>query len=277
NRRLEHVDAALATRTATDRRMRQFVTDASHELRTPLASIQGYAELTRQESDVLPPLTESSLARIEAEAARMTMLVGDLLLLSRLDEGQGGLRSEPVDLCNLGQVAVNDARTVSPNWVWRTTLPDESVFVDGDHSAITQIVTNLLRNATTHTPENTRVTLRVDPPRDGFVELVVADSGPGVDPDFVPTLFERFARNDRSRSRRHGSTGLGLAIVAALVDAHGGSIRYRHGDVTAAGADARTPGVSGTGASFIVRLPAWSDEAADAGSPGAEAVEARVS
>lgn len=247
NRMFEHVDEALSTRAETDRRMRQFVTDASHELRTPLAAIQGYAELTRQESDVLPPLTESSLARIEAESARMAMLVSDLLMLSRLDEGQGGLTSEPVDLCHLGLVSVNDARTVAPEWDWQTDLPDDPVFVEGDQPALTQIVSNLLHNAHTHTPEGTAVRLVVHPAVDGVVELVVADTGPGIEPEFETTLFERFARNDRSRSRRAGSTGLGLAIVKAFTEAQGGTVRYQRGD--------GSPDATG-GATFIVRLPA---------------------
>ena len=89
NRLLDNVDSALAHRAESDRRMRQFITDASHELRTPLAAIQGYAELTRQDSAALPPTTEYALARIESEARRMTSLVDELLLLSRLGEGRG--------------------------------------------------------------------------------------------------------------------------------------------------------------------------------------------
>ena len=97
NRLLDHVERALADVAASDRRMRQFITDASHELRTPLAAIHGYAELTRQDSSVLPETTEYSLARIEAEAQRMNSLVSDLLLLARLDEGQD-LDTAEIDL-----------------------------------------------------------------------------------------------------------------------------------------------------------------------------------
>ena len=114
NRLLEHVDSALAARSAADRRMRQFVTDASHELRTPLAVIQGYAELTRQESDVLPETTEYALARIESEAKRMSSLVSELLLLARLDEGHD-LQIEEIDLAELVDTAVSDARASNPD------------------------------------------------------------------------------------------------------------------------------------------------------------------
>lgn len=241
NRMLEHIDDAIVTRDATDRRMRQFVTDASHELRTPLAAIQGYAELTRQESDVLPPLTETSLARIEAEASRMSTLVTDLLLLARLDEGQGGLEAEPVDLCHVALTALHDARTVAPAHEWVDDLPAEPVFVRGDQAGLMQIVSNLLRNAHIHTPDGTRVTVRVRPDAHGSVDLSVADTGPGVEPEFRNRLFQRFARLDRSRSRRTGSTGLGLAIVAALAEAQGGSVRYED---------------AAPGARFVVTLPA---------------------
>jgi two-component system sensor histidine kinase TrcS len=113
NRLLENVDSALAHRAESDRRMRQFIADASHELRTPLAAIQGYSELTRQDSSALPPTTEYALARIESEARRMTSLVDELLLISRLNEGED-LRTEDVDLGDVVIVAVNV--TASTNW-----------------------------------------------------------------------------------------------------------------------------------------------------------------
>ncbi len=126
NRLLDHVERALTDVAASDRRMRQFITDASHELRTPLAAIQGYAELTRQDSAVLPETTEYSLARIESESARMNALVSDLLLLARLDEGQD-LETADVDLADLVVNAVNDAAVAAPAHSWATQVPDEQV------------------------------------------------------------------------------------------------------------------------------------------------------
>ena len=122
NRLLDHVERALAEVAASDRRMRQFITDASHELRTPLAAIHGYAELTRQDSSVLPETTEYSLARIEAEARRMNSLVSDLLLLARLDEGQD-LDGAEVDLTDVVMDAVNDASVSAPTHRWLTGCP----------------------------------------------------------------------------------------------------------------------------------------------------------
>ena len=122
NRLLDNVDSALAHRVDSDLRMRQFLTDASHELRTPLAAIQGYAELTRQDSSALPPTTEYALARIESEARRMALLVDELLLLSRLGEGED-LQNDDVDLADLVINAVNDAAVAAPTTIGSKTCP----------------------------------------------------------------------------------------------------------------------------------------------------------
>ena len=221
NRLLDHVERALGDVAASDRRMRQFITDASHELRTPLAAIHGYAELTRQDSSVLPETTEYSLARIEAEARRMNSLVSDLLLLARLDEGHDLDRDE-VNLTDVLVDAVNDAAVSAPTHRWVTEV-DGAVWVLGDRARLHQLIANLLRNALVHTPEGTTVTsaLRVE---EGMVELTVTDDGPGIAADLLPHLFERFVRGDRSRSRQAGSFGLGLSIAASIIEAHDGSI-----------------------------------------------------
>lgn len=224
NRLLANVDSALAARSESDRRMRRFLTDASHELRTPLTAIQGYAELTRQESSLLPPTTEYALARIESESRRMTTLVGDMLLLSRLDEGQG-LEVERMDLCELVVDAVNDLSVSAPEHQWAADLPDEPVWILGDRSRLHQAVSNLLANASVHTPAGVRVVTTVRPgTADPWVELTVADDGPGIDPEIMPDLFGRFVRADKSRSRETDSTGLGLAIVKSITEAHGGTV-----------------------------------------------------
>jgi two-component system, OmpR family, sensor histidine kinase TrcS len=242
NRLLDNVDSALAHRADSDLRMRQFITDASHELRTPLASIQGYAELTRQDSSALPPTTEYALARIESEARRMTLLVDELLLLSRLGEGED-LQSEDVDLADLVINAVNDAAVAAPTHLWVKDLPDEPVWVRGDHARLHQLVSNLLSNARLHTPPGVTVTTGItchpSGPELPNAELTVADDGPGIDADLLPRLFERFVRADTSRSNGSG-IGLGLAIVSLIVKAH-------HGSVTAESADGATV--------FRVRLP----------------------
>jgi two-component system sensor histidine kinase TrcS len=227
NRLLDHVERALADVAASDRRMRRFITDASHELRTPLAAIHGYAELTRQDSSVLPDTTEYSLARIEAEARRMNSLVSNLLLLARLDEGQD-LDTTEVDLSDIVIDAVNDAAVSAPTHRWLTKVPDGAVWVQGDRARLHQLLANLLSNARVHTPDGTTVTTGIATGRgdDGaaYVELTVTDDGPGIPAEVLPHLFERFFRADKSRSRQAGSFGLGLSIAASIVEAHDGAI-----------------------------------------------------
>lgn len=225
NRLLDHVERALTEVAASDRRMRQFITDASHELRTPLAAIQGYAELTRQDSAVLPETTEYSLARIEAESARMNSLVSDLLLLARLDEGQD-LESADVDFADLVVNATNDAAVSAPAHQWVTRVPEQPVWVCGDRAKLHQAVANLLSNARVHTPDGTTVTATITyAEASAQARLTVTDDGPGIDAAMLPHLFERFVRADKSRSRQAGNSfGLGLAITAAIIEAHQGSI-----------------------------------------------------
>jgi len=191
NRMLDHVDVALETRQASERKVRQFVADASHELRTPLASIRGYAELNRRSDQELPPDALHPLGRIESESVRMTGLVEDLLLLARLDEGR--------------------------------ELPDEPVEAVGDAARLHQVFANLLANARIHTPPETTVGVALALENDRAI-VTVTDDGPGIPENLQSTLFERFARGDSSRYRGTGSTGLGLAIARAVVAAHHGEI-----------------------------------------------------
>jgi two-component system sensor histidine kinase TrcS len=242
NRLLENVDSALTHRAESDRRMRQFITDASHELRTPLAAIQGYSELTRQDSAALPPTTEYALARIESEARRMTSLVDELLLLSRLGEGED-LRTEDVDLGDIVLNAVNDAAVAAPTHRWVKDLPDEPVWVRGDPDRLHQLVSNLLTNGWVHTPPGVIVTTGIACHRVAheapYAELTVADDGPDIDPELLPHLFDRFVRAKDAPDGGPGN-GLGLAIVDSIVKAH-------HGSVTAESAGGHT--------AFRVRLP----------------------
>ncbi|MGA4972821.1 HAMP domain-containing sensor histidine kinase [Streptomyces pseudogriseolus] len=222
NRMLDHVHGALHARQLSETRVRQFVADASHELRTPLASIRGYAELTRRGREEAGPDTRHALRRIESEAGRMTLLVEDLLLLARLDAGRP-LRREETDVVPLVVDTVSDARAAGPGHHWRLDLPDAPAPVTADAARLQQVLVNLLANARTHTPPGTTVTTRVR--REGpLLRVDVADDGPGIPPELLPHVFERFARGDSARTRATGSTGLGLAIVQAVAAAHGGSV-----------------------------------------------------
>lgn len=165
------------------------------------------------------------MARISSQAVRMTTLVEDLLLLARLDAGRP-LERAPVDLTRLVLDSVDDARVAGPDHRWELALPAEPVIVTGDALRLTQVLTNLLANARTHTPAGTTVTVTLQP---APVLLSVVDNGPGISPEQLPHVFERFARGSTSRSRQNGSTGLGLAIVDAVVAAHGGRVGVTSG------------------------------------------------
>ncbi|MFG2882854.1 ATP-binding protein [Streptomyces sp. NPDC048297] len=232
NRMLDHVHGALHARQESETRVRQFVADASHELRTPLASIRGYAELTRRGREEVGPDTRHALGRIESEAGRMTLLVQDLLLLARLDAGRP-LQFERTDLVPLVVDTVSDVRAAGMDHTWRLDLPDEPALVRADAARLHQVLVNLLGNARNHTPPGTTVTARVrrgGPRMPTWTCVDVEDDGPGIPPDLLPHVFERFARGDSARSRvagsagSAGSTGLGLAIVRAVAAAHGGAV-----------------------------------------------------
>ena len=238
NTMLGRIEAAFAERTKSEEKLRRFVADASHELRTPLTSIRGYSELLR--AGAIPPgeETRSALGRIESEATRMGVLVDDLLLLARLDQGRP-LEHSPVELADLVCDAVSDARIVAPDREWSLDVVPEAL-VSGDESRLRQVIGNLMANARTHTAAGTPVDVSVKLV-EGQVELVVADHGTGVPAGEEARIFERFARLDGSRQRASGGTGLGLAIVNAIVWSHGGTVGVRP--------------TEGGGASFWIRLP----------------------
>ncbi|HEV7887686.1 MAG TPA: HAMP domain-containing sensor histidine kinase [Acidimicrobiales bacterium] len=205
---------------ASEERMRQFVADASHELRTPVAAVRAYAELYRRGADTRPEDLARLLARIEQEAARMGVLVDDLLLLTRLDEGRP-LEQAPVDVGAVAADAVEAAKAVEPDRPVELTV-EGSVEVSGDRDRLRQVVDNLLANVRSHTPKGAPASVRVRVDGASAV-LEVADHGPGLSSDEASRVFERFYRADPGRSRDRGGAGLGLPIVAAIVAAHGGS------------------------------------------------------
>lgn len=219
NQLLAHVEQSLDARHESEQQARQFLADASHELRTPLSTIKGYAELSRRMKD--PAQLEEVLSKVEDEGERMARLVEDMLLLARLDAGRE-IQPTEVDLTRLVAEAVHDQTVVAADHTWRVELPAEPVTLEGDEQRLHQLVTNLLRNAARHTPAGTTVetSLVVD---DGTITLSVADDGPGVDPELLPNIFDRFARGDSSRTRASGGSGLGTSLVRAIAHAHGGT------------------------------------------------------
>ncbi|MBO0808244.1 MAG: HAMP domain-containing histidine kinase, partial [Actinobacteria bacterium] len=177
NRMLGHVESALARRAASEARLRRFAADASHELRTPLSAIRGYSELARRHPGPVPADIEHALGRVEAESARMSVLVDELLLLAQLDAGRP-LAAEPVDLTRLALDATSDARVATPDHRWQLVLPDEPVLAEGDQHRLQQVMANLMSNAAKHTPSGTTVTVELAPAaQPGQVALSVTDDG----------------------------------------------------------------------------------------------------
>jgi two-component system, OmpR family, sensor kinase len=239
NAMLARLEEAFARREASESRLRAFIADASHELRTPLQSIQGYAELYRIGAVRSPEDTEKAMQRIEDEAARMGVLVEDLLTLARLDEMRDPVRTR-VDLAALAHDVVSDARATAPDRAIDLRAEDDAAVL-GDPGALHQVVANLVRNALVHTPAGTPIEVTVSRRADeSWVE--VRDHGPGLPTSDAEALFERFWRAEGGRERGKAGAGLGLAIVAGIVEGHDGHVQA-----------ANAPG---GGARFLVRLPA---------------------
>jgi two-component system, OmpR family, sensor kinase len=239
NAMLDRLERAFTARKQSEDRLRQFIADASHELRTPLASIRGYAELFRMGAARKPEDVEKAMRRIEEEAARMGVLVEDLLTLARLDEIADAPHTQ-VDLGRLVGDAVDDARATAPDRDIERHVDGDTV-VMGDAHQLRQVLANLLRNALVHTPAGTPIEVNAAR-EDGAVRLEVRDHGPGLPTDDPSAIFERFWRSEGGRKQGRAGAGLGLAIVAGIVDAHRGRVEATN--------------ASDGGASFVVRLPA---------------------
>lgn len=221
NEMLTQVESSFLAKEQSERKLRQFAADASHELRTPLTSIRGYAELFRSGAAADPETLGRVMLRIESESTRMGKLVDDLLLLARLDQGRS-LRRDPINLVQIIDNAVADAKAVEPDRPLSAEMPDR-LMVIGDADRLKQVIDNLLANARIHTDRSAPV--RVEVGRAGDKAIVsVSDSGPGIKPEDLEHIFDRFYRVDSSRTRERGGTGLGLSIVASIVEAHGGRV-----------------------------------------------------
>ena len=252
---LSQVERSMEIKDRSEESMRSFVADASHELRTPLATVRGYAELYRQGAVSDPDDVAAAFRRIEDEAKRMSAMVDDLLLLSRLETEQRAAtigatapgtprRHHDVDLTVIAADAVSDAeargdgeRRFALHGLGGGLGP---VIISADEQRLRQVMTNLVSNAERYAPGTEPIEVGVGGV-DGRAVVEVADHGPGIPADMRGRIFERFYRADVARNRASGSTGLGLSIVAAIVAAHDGEVSVRE-----------TPG---GGATFVVSLP----------------------
>ncbi len=232
----------VSERRRVDRIRRDFVANASHELRTPLTSIRGFVEALEdgglEESDT----ARRFLSRIRANADRMASLVDDLLELSRLESGAQPPSLEPLDCAAVvADVVTSFAKIAARKSISLDADEAEVPRVLGDSDRLRRILEHLVDNALKYTPDGGRVSVRVGREGDGAM-VSVEDTGPGISPEHLPRLFERFYRVDTARSRELGGTGLGLSIVKHLAESMGASV-----SVTS------TPG---RGSTFEVRLPA---------------------
>jgi signal transduction histidine kinase len=235
-------EAALEAREASELKLRQFVADASHELRTPVAAVRAYAELFSRGASERPDDLERSMLGVKQASERMSALVDELFLLAHLDEGRA-LEREAVDLEGVVIEAVEVARAVDSDRP--LAVETRPTVVIGDRSRLRQLLDNLLANVRFHTPAGTPASVSLEHAGANAV-LRVSDAGPGIDPDSVPHVFERFYRAEAAHARAGGGSGLGLAIVAALAEAHGGS--------------ASVSSEAGEGATFTITLPLASPE-----------------
>lgn len=220
----------------------EFLATVSHELRAPLNAIQGWVKLLRG-GRLNPEETARALETIERSTRAQNRIISDLLDVSRIITGKLRMNVRPINLASVIESAVEalrpaaDAKEIAIDLV----INGGAGMVSGDSDRMRQIVWNLVSNAIKFTPNQGRVQVRLE--RAGAdVEIIVSDTGAGIDPAFLPYVFDRFRQGDSSSTRRQGGLGLGLAIVRHLTEIHGGSVR----------AESEGPG---QGATFVVRLP----------------------
>ena len=220
---LAHAFNAMADGLARQEQLRRnMVSDVAHELRTPLTNIRGYLEAAK---DGLVQTDGALVDNLYEEALLLNRLVNDLQELALAEAGQLHLERQSVQL---GDVVRTTVEVLSPHAEARDValvvrVPDDLPMVQADLHRVGQVLRNLLNNALDFTPSGGQVTVTASP--DGeWVRVQVRDTGPGIAPDHLPYVFDRFYRADPSRSRATGGAGLGLAIVKQLVEAHGGRV-----------------------------------------------------
>lgn len=224
---------------------KDFVANVSHELRTPLASIKGYSE-TLLDGGMDDMETQKEFLRvIDRHATRMSRLIDDLLILSRLESHQMPIVFAPVDLKELINATSSGFRMQSQDKGIKISavIRDDIPKVSGDKDRLEQVMVNLLDNAIKYTPSGGSVEVLAAATGDGHVRIDVMDTGFGIPVEDIPRIFERFYRVDKARSRELGGTGLGLAIVKHIISAHNGRVWVES-----------TPG---KGSTFCVMLKVW--------------------
>ena len=239
---LESERVARAQAERMSRLKDEFLATLSHELRTPLNAIQGWSELLRHPG-TKPEDRKRGLEAISRNVRIQTQIVNDLLDMSRVVSGQVVLEVQPTSLQEVLGHSIDAIRTSAENKSIRiqTVIDSKIGPVRGDPTRLQQVLWNLLTNAVKFTPKGGRIKVVLERV-DSQVEVTVEDTGIGIEPDFLPYVFERFRQADSGISRRHGGLGIGLSIVKSLVELHGGTVR------------AKSPGKE-RGSTFTVALP----------------------
>jgi len=221
----EQASAAQAQAEAANQAKDQFLAALSHELRTPLNAIFGWTHLLRQ-GGLPAEATDHALEVIERNAKMQMQLIEDLLQVSEMVTGKLRLEAELVDLTSLVMVAIDSLLPAVTSKNIRVTCQAEPgmACVLADPMRVLQIVGNLMSNAIKFTPRDGTIGV-VARHADAGVEIVVTDSGVGIDPAFVPYMFEPFRQDDRTSHRASSGMGLGLAIVRGLMELHGGTVK----------------------------------------------------
>ena len=239
------IDNARLYREAQDasRLKDEFLATLSHELRTPLNAIVGWAHILRDTGIDASPHKTKAVETIVRNAQVQSQLISDILDVSRIVAGKLVLSVRPVDLTTVIEAALDTVRPAAQakDIALQPIFDASAGPVSGDPSRLQQIVWNLLANAIKFTPRGGRVQARLEA-INSHIEVTVEDNGPGIDPAFLPFIFERFRQADSSSTRRHGGLGLGLAIVRHMVELHGGTVEA-------------TNRQDRSGAVFKVRLP----------------------
>jgi signal transduction histidine kinase len=236
-RALVPIRAAIDRREASLQRQREFAANASHELRTPLTVIRTSVTDLRRNPEQPVAAVGTALDDIDAETAHLAALVDDLLLLARTDAGTIELERVPVDLADVAVEAAGQLTSMAAERGVAVVADPLPAVVGGDPLRLRQLVTILIDNAVAHTPASGSVTVRVRAEGEAAV-LAVEDTGPGIRPEDLPRVFERFWRADDAPM---GGTGLGLAIAAWIVERHGGRIEAANRPEGGARFEARIP------------------------------------
>ena len=242
----KQIEAQQLARSIAENALRakdEFLSTLSHEIRTPLNAVLGWARILIARDEIDRNLLDRALRVIERNASAQARMIDDMLDMARIASGKLRLDMRPVDVVKvvLAAVDVIMPSAHAKHIAVRTNLDVRTPSVLGDQDRLQQVIWNLLSNALKFTEPGGTIGVRLAL-NGRFVRIVVTDTGSGIDPEFLPHVFERFRQADASSSRRHGGLGVGLALVHDLIELHGGSV-HAHSDG------------EGKGATFSIDLP----------------------